>query len=103
MNEYYQSVNTRLLEIEKLLQQQILLDKNILNMEEACVFLGITRNHLYKLTSARKIPHSKPGGKKLFFKKNDLYNWAMGNQVCTQAEIDKEAINQVLNNKISLN
>lgn len=40
------------------LEQAILLaglgTKEILTFDEACVFMGVTRSHLYKLTSGRE-------------------------------------------------
>lgn len=43
------------------LEQAILLaglgTKEILTFDEACVFMGVTRSHLYKLTSGGKVIH----------------------------------------------
>lgn len=67
------------------------MEKNILTFTEACAYTGFAESYMYKLTSARKIPHSKPNGKKIFFDKELLDKWLLGNPVKTKDEIDKEA------------
>lgn len=37
--------------------------KDVLTLEEASLYTGISRNTLYKLTSAHEIPYYKPHGK----------------------------------------
>ena len=53
--------------------------KDILTLEEAALYLGISPSSLYKLTSARKIPYSKPNGKRCFFRRADIESWMMSN------------------------
>jgi hypothetical protein len=53
--------------------------KNVLNLEEACAFLGYKKSYLYKLTSAGIVPFSKPNGKKIFFDKAKLESWMLSN------------------------
>jgi excisionase family DNA binding protein len=53
--------------------------KNVLNLEEACEYLGYKKSYLYKLTSAGIVPHSKPNGKKIFFDKAKLEAWMLSN------------------------
>lgn len=55
--------------------------KELLTIKEASVYLGIAKSYLYKLTSAKKIPHYKPNGKLVYFKRKKLYDWAIQNQV----------------------
>ena len=55
--------------------------KELLTIKEASVYLGIAKSYLYKLTSAKKIPHYKPNGKLVYFKRKELYDWAIQNQV----------------------
>ena len=52
---------------------------NVLNLEEACEYLGYKKSYVYKLTSAGIIPHSKPNGKKIFFDKAKLEAWMLSN------------------------
>ena len=66
--------------------------KPVLNLEEASIYLGISRSMLYKMTHAGKIDFYKPEGKLIFFEKENLLNWARKNKVksdeTTQAEAE---------------
>ena len=84
--------------IEKMLQKQNLQNKQVLNLEDACKYLDISRSHLYKLTSTKKIPHYCPQGKRLYFKKSELEDWLLRNRSSTSNEIDETAINYVIGN-----
>lgn len=53
--------------------------KKVLNINEACEYLGYKKSYLYKLTSAKIIPHSKPNGKTIFFDKAKLEEWMLSN------------------------
>jgi hypothetical protein len=81
------NLEQRLQRIESLLTFQ----KNVLTFEEGCNYCDFTPSHGYKLTSLRKIPFSKPDGKKIFFCREDLEKWLLRNPVKTQEEIDMEA------------
>ena len=54
-------------------------EKHILTFEEGCDYLGYKKSYVYKLTSAKIIPHSKPNGKKIFFDKAKLEEWMLSN------------------------
>lgn len=70
--------NDRLDRIEKLVLTN---RKKILTFEEACIYTGFTRSYLYKLTSLRKIPYSKPLGKTIFFDLDILNPWLAKNLI----------------------
>ena len=53
--------------------------KNVLNLKEACEFLGFKRSSVYKMTSSGILPHSKPNGKTIFFEKAKLEEWMLSN------------------------
>jgi excisionase family DNA binding protein len=47
-----------------------------LTFAQACVYLGLSRNALYKLTAARAIPcRKKQGGQGLRFHRDELDQW----------------------------
>lgn len=46
--------------------------KNVLTFSEAVKYTGFKPSYLYKLTSQGIIPHYKPTGKLLFFKRQEL-------------------------------
>jgi excisionase family DNA binding protein len=77
--------------IEQLMTEQIFRQKEILNVEEAAKYLGLSKSHLYKLTSRRQIPHYCPKGKKLYFKKGDLDQFLLTNRKASMEEIDQAA------------
>ena len=54
-------------------------DKHVLTFEEACEYLGFKKSYVYKLTSAKIIPHSKPNGKTIFFERKKLEEWMLSN------------------------
>lgn len=82
--------------IEKMLQNQGIQLKELLTVEEVALYTGYKKSHLYKLTSAGKIPHYKPGGKVIYFRKNELDEWLMRNKVYSEEEIQEAAQNFVL-------
>ena len=45
--------------------------KNILDLDEAVLFTGFSKGHLYRMTSEKRIPHFKKS-RKLYFKKTEL-------------------------------
>lgn len=85
-------------QIEKLILSQNLLQKTVLNFNEACMYLDISPSHLYKLTSTHKVPHFCPQGKKLYFNRLELDAWLQRNKQFSKAEIEQEA-NEYLINK----
>ena len=68
-----------------------ILQKDTLTVGEACIYLGISTSFMYKLTSARLIPHSVPNGKVMFFERLELDKWALKNKRKCREEIEKEA------------
>ena len=49
--------------------------KEFLTFKEAAWYLGVSKSHLYHLTSEGKIPHYKPTGKMLYFNRSELVQW----------------------------
>ena len=86
--------------IEKLLESQSLLQKEVLNFNEACHYLNISQSHLYKLTSTKQVPHFCPQGKRLYFKRTELDNWLQRNRKSSIDEIDQLAADYVIHNKL---
>jgi excisionase family DNA binding protein len=86
----------KLSEISNKLDEQNLLQKTVLNFNEACKYIGVSPSHLYKLTSTRKIPHFCPQGKKLYFKRLELDEWLQRNRQSTTDEIEKEVSENII-------
>lgn len=83
----------RLVNIERMLTEQSLATKEILNFNEAALFLDISHSHLYKLTSQKQIPHFCPQGKRLYFKRMELQEWLLRNR-----QEETESVAERLNN-----
>ena len=86
----------KLTNIENLLKAQ---NGRPLTFVEAADYLGFSKSYLYKLTSANKIPHYKPQGKRVYFAKGELNTWLCRNPVRTEAKVEQEADDYVVNGK----
>lgn len=62
-----------------------------IRLEEAASYLGVSKSHLYKLTSKSEIPHYKPNGKTIYFKRGDLDNWVLRRRVASREEVRQNA------------
>ena len=74
-------------------------NKDLLTSDEACIYLGIQKSTLDKLTSERAIGFSKPRGKLRFFKKEELDTWAMSNPICNSEQINLKVTNLLIAEK----
>ena len=82
----YEVVLEKLASIEKLIKDQNINSKEVLNFQEACQFLGFSSSYLYKCTAAGIIPHFKPS-KKIYFNRQELVEWLQQNRVCSNKEL----------------
>jgi len=78
----------RLDHIEKMIRS----NKNVLNVEEAVEYTGLSRSFLYKLTAKGEIPFSKPRGKLLYFSREKLDQWLLSNEQKSNKELNSEAV-----------
>ena len=69
----------------------IIAQKQILSFKEALLYLDLSSSFLYKLTSQKAIPFSKPNGGKIYFRKSDLDNWMLSNIQKTK-EVSKQEV-----------
>ena len=67
------------------LEKMILDQKTVLSFSEASDYTGFSRSYLYKLTSSGTIPHYKPTGKMLYFRKSELDEWVLSHKVDRQS------------------
>ena len=80
------SIDQRLENIENLLSQS----KSVLNLDEVCSLTGLSKSHMYKLTSASRVPHYKQS-KHLFFDRLEIESWLKENRFKSTSELDNEA------------
>ena len=85
----------KLSHIENLLLSQ----KRVLTIPEASKYSGISEGYLYKLVSARKITHSKPGGKCVYFDIDDLNDYLLSNKKLAPAYLSKVAMSYTNKNR----
>jgi excisionase family DNA binding protein len=52
-----------------------------LTAELAAAFLGFSKGYLYKLVAANKIAYYRPGGRILYFMRDDLEKYAYRNRL----------------------
>jgi len=82
--QQYKELQQRLETVENIL----FLGKEVLNLEEAAIFLGITKSSLYKMTDEQTIPFYRPRGDLVYFEKKDLLAWLRKNKIMSKEEVD---------------
>jgi excisionase family DNA binding protein len=71
----------------------------LMDIKKLSDYLGVSNSYIYKMTSTKNIPHSKRG-KKLFFEKEKVTNWALENEIWTQDEIHRKANEYLIKNRM---
>jgi excisionase family DNA binding protein len=90
-----ESLSQELLELRSILSKSLTALKETLDLEEAAMYVKQSRSYLYKLTSQNLIPHYKPNGKKIYFKRSELDEWALKNKVYSAYELEQKAVNHL--------
>lgn len=85
----------KLIELDDKMESLSLSTKDILNMDEAITYLKVSRSYLYKLTSTKEIPHYKPTGKLIYFRRKELTQWILRNRESSNEEIQDELFNNL--------
>ena len=49
----------------------------IITLKEVAQLTRLSTSTIYKLTRSGKLPHSKPNGKKLYYRRADIIEWMM--------------------------
>ena len=78
-------------QLDRIEQYAVISSKEVLDLEEAITYTGCARSTLYRLTSAKEIPHYKLG-QALRFKKSELDEWLTRTRVSTNKEIESKAV-----------
>ena len=78
-------------QLDRIEQYAGIASKEVLDLEEAITYTGCARSTLYRLTSAKEIPHYKLG-QALRFKKSELDEWLTRNKVATNRELESKAV-----------
>jgi len=78
-------------EVRKALDQ----NKDLMKIEEASEFLGLSKSYLYKKTMTGEIPFYRPMGKVLYFEKTALVDWIRSHPSRPKQELATAATNFV--------
>lgn len=87
-----ESVHQEITDLKSILSKVFSATKEVLDFEECASHINQSRSHLYKLTSQGLIPHYKPSGKKLYFKRSELDEWVLKNKVYSADELEEKAV-----------
>ncbi len=79
------------------LEDLLCVGKEVLTLEEAALFMGISRSTLYKMTHSSAIPFYRPNGKLIYFEKSELLAWMRTNRSMTEEEANEKA-HEILRN-----
>ena len=85
--------------IDNLSRLTLISSKTVLDFEETILFTGLSKGHLYRLTSNRQIPYFKKN-RKLYFKKSELEEWMLERRIPTEEEIQSQATTYLATHKI---
>jgi excisionase family DNA binding protein len=85
--------------IDMILRYSLLAAKNVLTLEDVALLTGLSRSWLYKATCKNEIPFYKPNGKMLYFDRKEIEDWMRQGRVKTNAELEQEAANYLINDK----
>lgn len=88
--------------LETLVKKQNVLEKEFLTLEEAADYLSLSKSAMYKMTSKREIPFYNPGGKKIYFKKEELNNWIISGKVKSSLEVELDMTSYLSRNNKNL-
>jgi len=99
MNNSEQIFN-KLNDIEQLISEQSMFQKEMLDFKEAKAYISVSDAQLYKLVEARSIPHYKPSGRKLYFKRTELLKWLQANRIDSKSDINSIADEYITRNPL---
>ena len=74
-------------------------ERDLLTIEECVKLTGLKKSFLYRLTHERRIPHCKPGGNRVYIRRDDLLHWMEGNKIKTSEDIDRAAARHMAGRK----
>jgi predicted DNA-binding transcriptional regulator AlpA len=88
-------------ELQAIKKLTLLAAKQALTMNDAVLLTGLSKSHLYKLTSGKKIPFYKSceGGKNNYFDKGELTAWLLQHRYNTTEETESDAAMYVVRGK----
>lgn len=89
MDKQNSSLVRLLLEKIDHLDEAALVRKKVFNVSNLQMYTGWSLSKIYKLTSARLIPFSKPTNGSLFFEREKIEEWLLQNPSYTEDDIEE--------------
>lgn len=90
--------NSTTIEYLARIEKALLGVKEVLTLDEACVYTGISKSYMYRLTSQNEIPFSK-SRKMIYFCRKTLDEWLIERPHKTKDQIEKRALSYITKNK----
>lgn len=87
-------------QLNRIERYSLLSAKNMFGLEEASLFLNMSKSFLYKLTYKHEIPYYRPNGKQIYFDRKELEDWMRRNRVATKEEIEESATNYLITGRM---
>jgi excisionase family DNA binding protein len=84
LSAFERRVERELSEIKEMMRERFL---KPLTVGEAAKYMGVSKGHVYKLTSEGEVAFYKPNGKRIYFSKDDLDQWIMRRRVVSGEEL----------------
>ncbi len=90
-------IETLLMKVEahehriEVLESTLNASKEVLTLEEAALFMGLSKSSLYKMTHKHELPFFRPNGKLIYFEKSELLKWMRQNRTMSEAETNDVA------------
>ena len=78
-------------QLDRIEQYSLIAAKNVLNIKEAAIILGMTVRGVRENVRKHILPCYKPNINLLYFKKSELEDWMMQNRSKSMTEIESEA------------
>ncbi len=79
------------------LEEKPVLQRVYFTFNEACEYMGVKSNVLYRMMREREITYSKPNNKQIFFKKEDMDAYLSRNTVPSFSSLEGLASDYMLN------
>lgn len=78
-------------QLNRIERNTLLAAKNVLTFDDVALLTGLSKSHLYKLTSTHQIPYYKPSGKNIYFDRKEVEDWLRQNRANTEQEAQSGA------------
>ncbi len=98
-NERFSKLEKDINEQKKLMSQIALNTRAIFNIPQASDFSGLSKSYLYKLIQKNKIKNSRPSGKMVFIKREDLIEFLCSGEQKTEKNYIDQIEDHLTKNK----